>query len=36
VKNANLPAASGLVYRIVVMSYGPAPQDFVLRVDLQP
>ena len=34
-KQASLVAKSGLTYRIVVMSYGPSAQAFVLRVDLQ-
>ena len=33
-KQASLVAKSGLTYRIVVMSYGPSAQAFVLRVDL--
>ena len=35
-KHVSLPATNGLTYRIVVMSYGPSAQAFVLRVDLQP
>ena len=35
-KQASLVAKSGLTYRIVVMSYGPSAQAFVLRVDLVP
>ena len=35
-KQTSLAATKGLTYRIVVMSYGPSAQAFVLRVDLLP
>ena len=35
-KQTSLAATKGLTYRIVVMSYGPSAQAFVLRVDLVP
>jgi hypothetical protein len=34
-RQTTLPATAGLVYRVVVISYGPFPDAFALLVDVQ-